>query len=164
MAVVFHEMFKVILSGEGGLDIPFIRVVSHRLKFRQTVDSSVLQNYTGRGWACQLEQIKPAGCATSGQGTNSKQARPSGQPEEREKNIPWKDDGFLSGQDRFQPGLCLPVERSVLIEGLDQEVRIEKDHLRNDSFRPSSLSSMASLTASALSQRNSCPSPMRKVL
>src|SRR5260370_1346831 len=37
------------------------------------------------------------------------QAWPSGEPEECEKNIPRKSDGFLSGQSRFQPGLRLPV-------------------------------------------------------
>lgn len=91
------------------------------------------------------------------------QARPGGEPEECEKNSPRKADGFRSGQSRFQPGLRFPVQRGVPVDGVYQEVGVEKDRLRNESFRLSSSSSIASATASALSQRNSCPSPMRNV-
>src|ERR1039457_3470707 len=80
------------------------------------------------------------------------QARPGGEPEERQQHVPRKSDGFLSGQRRFQPGLGLPVQWGLRVDRVDQQVRIEKYHLRNVSFRLSSSSSIASATASALSR------------
>src|ERR1035441_10357795 len=90
----------------------------------------------------------------------AEQAKPSSEPEECQENSPGEADGFLSGQNRFQPGLRLPVQWSVLIDGVNQKVRIEKYHLRNASFRLSSSSSIASAKASALSHSNSCPFPL----
>ena len=54
MAVVFDEMFEIVFRGEADFKIPLIRSVFHRQVFRQTVDSSVLQNYSRRRWPCQL--------------------------------------------------------------------------------------------------------------
>src|SRR5512141_496134 len=54
MAVVLDEMFEIVFRGEADFKIPLIRSVFHRQVFRQTVDSSVLQNYSRRGWPCQL--------------------------------------------------------------------------------------------------------------
>src|SRR5580658_2393392 len=89
------------------------------------------------------------------------QAGPGREPEEGENYIPWKSDGFPPGQNRFQPRLCLPVQYGVRVDRIDQKVRIQKNHLRNVSFRLSSWSSIASAAASALSQRNSCSCPIR---
>jgi hypothetical protein len=52
VAVVFYEMLVVFFNGEADIDIPLI-CASHSPKLRQTVEESVLQNYTGAGGPCQ---------------------------------------------------------------------------------------------------------------
>src|ERR1700722_12009597 len=91
------------------------------------------------------------------------QSRASGQTEECKENIPGKAYGFRTAQRSFQPALRSSVQRGVLVDRVNEEVRVEKDHLRKESLRLSSSSSNASATESALSQRNACSGPSRNV-
>ena len=53
MTIVLNEMLVVFFNGEVDIHIPFVRAAGHRLKLRQTVETSVLQNYTGACRPCQ---------------------------------------------------------------------------------------------------------------
>lgn len=91
------------------------------------------------------------------------QSRPGCETEESKENVPGKAYGLRTAQRRFQPRLRFPVQRGILVDGVNEEVRVEKDHLRKESLRLSSSSSNASATERALSHRNACSAPSRNV-
>ena len=54
VTIVLDEMLVVFLDREVYVHRSFIRAAGHGPELRQTVETSVLQNYTGPRWACQL--------------------------------------------------------------------------------------------------------------
>src|SRR5579883_503088 len=55
------------------------------------------------------------------------------------------------------------MKRSVLIDGIDEQVDVDDDHFRNESFLISSSSSIAAAVSSALSHRKFCSRPKENV-
>src|ERR1700693_5296492 len=55
MTIVLNEMFVIFLGREVYVHRLFIRAAGHGPELRQTIDTSVLQNYTGPRGACQPE-------------------------------------------------------------------------------------------------------------
>src|SRR5579864_4550313 len=87
------------------------------------------------------------------------QAWPRGDTKERKKHVPGESDTFLSGDSGFQPAFRLLVLWSVDVDGVNEDIDVQQYHLRSESLRPSSSSSMASAAARALSQRKYCSAP-----
>src|ERR1700730_6547423 len=81
------------------------------------------------------------------------QAGPRGDTKERQEHVPGESDALLSGNRGFQPALRLLVLWSVYVDGVNEDVDVQEYHLRSESLRPSSSSSIASAAARALSQR-----------
>src|SRR5271170_7886489 len=75
---------------------------------------------------------------------------------EGQQDVPRDTDCFSSRNCLFQPGLRARVQRGVLVNRVDEDIDVDYDHLCIESLRLSSSSSIASATASALSQRKYC--------
>src|ERR1700680_413012 len=87
------------------------------------------------------------------------QTWPRGDTKERQEYVPRESDTLLSGDSGFQPALRLLVLWSVYVDGVNEDIDVQEYHLRSESLRPSSSSSMASAAAKALSQRKYCSAP-----
>ena len=81
------------------------------------------------------------------------------QTKESEEDNPRKANCFRSGKRGLPPRFRFGVPRRIFIDGVDEEVDVNEDHLRSASLRVISSSSMASAMASALSQRKSGTGP-----
>ena len=70
----------------------------------------------------------------------------------REKDDPAQPNGVFLVERSFPPRTNGCVMRSIPVDGVDQQIGIQQDHLRSASFRASSASSSSSESCRALSR------------